>query len=520
MKKPDWKAVTKQITSIHGRFLPELASPAGYAALISAYGLNVPVPLTLSAIGTKHKHYIKDGWQILTPRHFPAETLAGHLVFALKHEGLDLTVLKAVFRACGAAAIEKIVTETPTGNYARRVWFLYEWLTSENLKLPAATSGAYVPIVDAKRQYEVKGITSRRHRIRNNLPGIPAFCPMVFKTDSLRAFENRNLPELAEKLMAAVPAGRLSRAAAYLLLKDSRSSFEIEGEHPPHQRIERWGNAISNAGRNPIDLPELLRLQKIIIEDNRFVKLGLRKEGGFVGEHDRDTRMPIPVHISARAADLPQLIEGLISVANDNTARELNPVIAAAALAFGFVYIHPFSDGNGRLHRYLIQHILAARRFTPPGMVLPIASAILDKIDDYRKALESYSVRLLPAIRWKPDSDGNVEVLNDTSDFYRYFDATPHAEFLFRCVARAIEIEMPAETHFLKIHDEFRAEVNAVCPMPGATINLLFKFLKQNDGKLSRRAREKEFAALTEQEMERIESIYANLPASSADPEL
>jgi Fic family protein len=36
-----------------------------------------------------------------------------------------------------------------------------------------------------------------------------------------------------------------------------------------------------------------------------------------------------------------------------------------------FVYIHPFDDGNGRLHRYLIHHVLSRTRFTPAGLVLP-----------------------------------------------------------------------------------------------------------------------------------------------------
>ena len=56
--------------------------------------------------------------------------------------------------------------------------------------------------------------------------------------------------------------------------------------------------------------------------------------------------MPLPEHISARHDDLPSLIEGL--VAFDRTAaRDLDPVLAAAALAFGFVYIHPFEYGKG-----------------------------------------------------------------------------------------------------------------------------------------------------------------------------
>ena len=175
----------------------------------------------------------------------------------------------------------------------------------------------------------------------------------------------------------------------------SKRRFAIEGEHPPQDRIQRWGRAIGEFGRRLIDLDELLRLQRIVIGDARYVRLGLRHDGGFVGEHDRENGMPLPEHISARHEDLASLIEGL--VAFDRTAaRHLDPVPAAAALAFGFVYVHPFEDGNGRLHRYLIHHVLAERGFNPPGMVFPVSAAILDRIVDYRKILETYSARLLP----------------------------------------------------------------------------------------------------------------------------
>jgi hypothetical protein len=89
-----------------------------------------------------------------------------------------------------------------------------------------------------------------------------------------------------------VPKDLLARTAAFLLLKDSRSSYVIEGERPPQDRIQRWGRAIGEAGRVPLDESQLLRLQRIVIGDDRFVKLGLRVEGGFVGEHHRDTQRP------------------------------------------------------------------------------------------------------------------------------------------------------------------------------------------------------------------------------------
>lgn len=496
------------VTVFQTRRLPEEATPAGYAALIAAFQLEVPLPRRLAAIGRRHRLYEEGGWQILTPRHAPSADLAGHLTFALRYEGLELLILKRLFQTVGADRIEAIVRATPTGSYARRLWFLYEWLLGRQLDLPAAPKSAYVPVVDPRLQYPGRDVTSSRHRVRNNLPGIPSFCPLVYVTDSLDALRKLDLPAEAQRALADVPADLLARAAAFLMVKDSKSSFAIEGANPPQDRIQRWGQAISEAGRRPIDVDELVRLQRIVIGDARFVRLGLRNEGGFVGKQDRDTRLPLPEHISARHEDLPDLIDGL--VAFDRTAaKALDPVIAAAVLAFGFVYIHPFDDGNGRLHRYLIHHVLTERGFNPPGIVFPVSAAILDRIKGYRDALESYSARLLPLIRWEPTASGNVKILNDTADFYRFFDATPHAQFLYECVDRTIRIDLPAETRFLRAYDDFQKAILGIVDMPGRTVSLLFQFLRQNDGVLSRRAAEREFAALTTQEIEHVEGAYA-----------
>jgi hypothetical protein len=495
-------------TVFHDRRLPEPATPAGYAALIDACRLDVPIPLTLSAISRHHRTVKRDGWRLLTPRHAPAATLEGHLTFALKYEGLDLAALKRLFLATGPGPIEAIVAAKPSGSYARRIWFLYEWLTGTRLPLPDLKRVAYVEAVDTGLQYAARGLDSPRHRVRDNLPGTPAFCPLVFRTADLDAFIALDLASSARRIAAEVPADLLARTAAFLLLKDSRASYVIEGENPPQDRIQRWGRAIAEAGRRPLDLDELLRLQRIVIGDDRFVPLGLRTEGGFVGEHDRDTRAPLPDHISARHEDLPSLVDGMVAFDRDR-APDLDPVIAAAILAFGFVFAHPFVDGNGRLHRYLIHHALAARGFNPPGVVFPVSATILERIDDYRAALETTSARILPHVRWKPTADGNVQVTSDTGDFYRFFDATPQAEFLYRCVKKTVEEDLPAETDYLSRYDAFRAGVEAVVEMPDRTIDLLFRMLRQNKGRLSKRAREHEFARLTADEAQAIERVYA-----------
>jgi hypothetical protein len=255
----------------------------------------------------------------------------------------------------------------------------------------------------------------------------------------------------------------------------------------------------------------LLRLQQLVIENPRFLELGFRKKGGFVGEHDRITGEPIPDHISAKWQDIEILINGLLETEALLVKREMDPVLVATAIAFGFVFIHPFEDGNGRIHRYLIHHILSKMNFSQQGIIFPVSAAILDRINDYRKVLESYSIPLLDLIQWEETKDHNVNVLNQTVDYYRYFDATKQAEFLYECVEDTIRHIIPEEVNFLTKYDEFKRFLEDEYEMPDKLISLLLNFLEQNNGILSKRARENEFKLLSDGEVITIQKEFVRI---------
>lgn len=440
----------------------------------------------------------------------PRKSLGGQLEFALKWEGVSLSVLRALFRRIEAAEVVAIVRAKPTGAYSRRIWFLYEWLMEGRLDLPDCGKVKAVPVVNPRLQFAPEsGPLSRRHRVRDNLPGTRQFCPMVRRTAQLDSFVDRRLEVEARRVMGRTHSDIVRRAAAFLLLEDSKASFQIEGERPPHSRQLRWGQAIAEAGRSDPGVDELARLQKIVIGDDRFVALGLRTEGGWIGERDRLTMDPIPVHISARPEDLRGLMQGLVDYARRALAAPLDPVVAAAALSFGFVYIHPFEDGNGRLHRWLIHHVLARAGYNPPNLVFPVSVPMLRRIAEYREVLSSYSLQVLRLVEWRPTTGRNVEVLNDTGDYYRFFDATPHAEFLYRCVEETVTLDLPREVAYLEGYDEFSRRVqDEIADMPERTVTLLVSFLRQNNGTLSNRARTREFARLSQREAQVAEDLY------------
>ena len=240
--------------------------------------------------------------------------------------------------------------------------------------------------------------------------------------------------------------------------------------------------------------------------------MGWREQEGFIGEHDRRYGSPIPDHISAKWRDLQILIDGLIAtdekLEND---KHFDGVIAAAIIAFGFVFIHPFVDGNGRIHRYLIHHMLLRKNYVTKGIIFPVSAIILERLDEYRRVLESYSLPRMDLVEWKPTKDNNVEILNETIDLYRYFDATKQVEFLYSCVQQTIEKTIPEEVEYLGKYDLMKNYLDNEFEMPDKTVALLTRFLEQGSGKLSERARTKVFKELTEDEIETIENKYQEI---------
>jgi hypothetical protein len=98
-------------------------------------------------------------------------------------------------------------------------------------------------------------------------------------------------------------------------------------------------------------------------------------------------------------------------------------------------------------------------------------------------------------------------VTNDTADLYRYFDCTHNAEFLYECVRRTVEKDLPREIEYLKCHDEAMWLISEFIEMPDRLAQDLVMFIRQNNGKLSKRRREKEFEKLTDKEVTRLEEI-------------
>lgn len=485
----------------------------GYSALLEHYELECPPPRKLTAIaavGQKTTLAMEGVEWLLLPRgsrfRVPDKPIE-HLGVALKHEGVDLRVLSRLFKLDIENDLAEFVDGNRAGIYTRKAWFLYEWMTGRKLRIEEPYGVQYVPVLDPNLYVTRRPTRSSQHKVDNNLPGVREFCPLIRRTERLAPDRVADLAREAREMVSGADPAVLRRAVGFMLLNESKGSFGIEGETPPRNRLERWGRLIAEAKGIELSTATIVELHRTLFDSKQeMVAYGLRQEGGFVGRHDPRDQSPLPDHVSARHDDLPSLLDGIVAAFNLLKKSKFDPVLTAASIGFGFVFIHPFEDGNGRLHRFLFQKALVDMGFNPEGVVLPVSAAILEDLLGYRNALEDYSIPTLPFIEWEATPKGNVHVTNETDFLYRYFDATRQAEYLVDRIERTIRFALPAELAYLHSFDEAKRRLAEVMDMPDRLASLFIQFCAQNQGKLSSRKRQDYFPELDDNDLGRLEA--------------
>ncbi len=448
--------------------------------------------------------------QVYGIRYAPHEdTPLSHLEFSLKYDDLNLDFLTAVFRNIPQQDIINYIESAPTGKYARKTGFLYEFLTGESLIISTEISGNYIDLLEPDQYVTGPGIKNKRWRINDNLPGTRDFCPIVRLTPGLNNLLEINVLQKIEELKETFPAESLRRATNYLYKKETRSSYEIEKETPSPDRMEKFIALLMEAGREPreqmLQEKRLVQLQNAIV-DPRFAADGFRNYQNYIGQSLPNFRALIH-YICPPPQFVPSLMEGLrqTSLKSQGIPAE----IRAAILAFGFVFIHPFEDGNGRLHRFLIHDVLVSDGLVPDGLIIPVSAHMLNHIREYDHILETYSRPLMEFIRYMMSEDGKVTVTNpeETESYFRYPDLTEHCVYLLDAIHSTIREDMPDEMNFIQRYEEAKAAIQAIVDMPDKMVDQMILFLHQNKGVFPKRRREY-FAKLTDAEIGAMQSAF------------
>lgn len=489
--------------------------PIGYQWLAERFGI-VTLPYwreSRTLVKGSRRLVETDGHQVeyLPAVQHPGEEACAHLEFALRKEGLHLELLRSALLLIPVEEVTAHVASKPTGRYARLIWWLYEEFAGELLDLPDARTGNYVDLLDPELYVTGTVRKAKRQRVNVNLLGTSDFSPMV-RRQGLGAWNESDLQDRCREIVSGYPPEIFQRAVRFLYAKESKSSHAIERETPDQKRAEIFISLLEQAWhREFLDKEALVELQKAIV-DPRYANDGWRSEIGeqiYVGESLAPNVER--VHYAApKPEDLEGLMEQFLIMARRMAAqRESVPtLVAAAVISFAFNFLHPFSDGNGRIHRFLLHHVLARRGFGPEGIILPVSAVILNRPREYDQALESFSKPLMRLVEYTLDDRQRMTVTNETADHYRYIDCTRLTWITAGFVRETIETELPAELRYLAMYDEIRSGMRGIVELPDRIADLFVKLVRQNGGTLSQTKRKlPEFARLTDGEIAAMETV-------------
>ena len=482
---------------------------AGYAFLIDKYRLGV-LPnwhtSSVSPTGTL-RSITQDGLieSIYPQSYWPGDSTGDHLEFALKYDGVNLGILSALFEATAEDEITAWIASKPMGKYTRRIWFLFEFLTGKELPLRDLKRGNYVELLEADHYYTTApGRRAQRQRIIDNLLGGRAFCPVIRRTDKLTTMEGIDLRKRCEDVVTAYPSELLRRALSFLYNKETKSSFEIEHIKPSASRTEKIIGLLEMAEHKDFcEKPLLIDVQNRIV-DPRFRDTDYRTNQNYVGQTISFQKQLVH-YVCPKPNDLPELMEGLLTSHRMMKEGAVPAIIHAAAISYGFIFIHPFEDGNGRIHRFLIHNILFLRGAIPKGLMFPVSASMLKNPAIYDHSLEAFSSPLMRLVEYDLDDLGQINVLGETGRLYRYIDMTAQAETLFDFVKLTIEHELVEELNFLASYDNTKQAIQEIVDMPDRLIDLFIQLCLRNNGRLSTKKRESHFSFLTDEELARME---------------
>ena len=463
----------------------------GYAWL--RQGLSLPaVPVAREARAGATTRILETADAVLFPRKVApaAEAHAlSHLLFALKHEGVNLAILAGALPGIGQADMQREIDQHPTSRFVRVAAWLWEHFTGDTLTPRQSDKVPYVNLFDPARYYTAEGgALSARWRVRFNGLGTVDQCATVRRTEAIQSVLDMDVFARMDEFIATVGEDILDRALSWAYLSETESSFEIERERPTLDKSERFVRLLQHAHeRRSLDETYLTELQNDIITNPLDQAMQYRIEQNWLrrGGHGAASVTYVP----PRPDDVPALMHGLEAFANA-PPRNLDPLIVASIVSFWFVFIHPFMDGNGRLSRFLIHHALCRSGKMAKGFLLPVSVAIKRHESDYLAALESFSkpVRAL----WRVWAIGDQEFdCQSTAGAmpYRYWDATACVEFGVRMVKEALEHDLQAETQFLQGYDEVVKRVEAEFDIRNHDLATLVSNCFREKGRVSNRWR-------------------------------
>lgn len=464
-------------------------SSVGYGLLAQSLGLSA-FPLRRPAKVQPVTRIKRIGETLAVPASIApaADDLLGHLLFALKHEGVNLAILAQALPRIPALALEAELSKAPNGIYIRKACFLREALGGEALQQASPVKGSFVPLFDPKQYLTMPGERNSRWRVEFNGIGTLEYCATVERTPEIAALLEHDILGRTRDFMQSLPSAMMDRAISWAYLHETQDSFAIERESPSEDKAGKFIRLLRQAHeRLPLSEHYLVQLQNATISNPFDRAAAFRHEQNHLAS---GLQGAAGVTYVPPAPDLCRELMGhLMAWANESGAA-IDPLVAAGVVSFGFVFLHPFMDGNGRLSRFLIHQALCRAGALEDGLLLPVSVAMKREERLYLETLQQFSrpAREFWDVRWIDQGQYAFDFTGHPA-IYRFWDATPGVRFTLEMAKRALEVELREETTFLENYDEVLRTVNDAYDVRGSDLANLVMMCLMNDGVVSKNRR-------------------------------
>jgi len=462
----------------------------GYAFLMSHLGLLLPaLPLEARISPVTAITTTTDGLLIPTSVAPNTESILAHIQFALKHEGTNLAVLRLAVPRMDLEELQQALRDSPNSGYLRIAGYLYEEFTQTPLANIPEIGGGYVDIFNPHQYFTGKAVKNTRWRVNFNGIGSLEYCPVVRRTMEISALKSQNILEKVAAFYDNSDPIILDRALSWAYLSETEGSFALEREVPQEDKKTIFIGLLRQA-HHPRKMSEdyLVELRNSAVTNPYDQATQYRTEQNWL--RSGGIRGPAGVsYIPPKPNDAARMMDHLLALLNSQL-EDIDPIMLGAVVSFGFVFIHPFMDGNGRLSRFLMHYALCQSGLLKKGLMLPISVAMKRSQQDYLAALQGFSrptralwrVNMLDAETYECETEAD-----DT--MYRYWDATDCVHFIYQMALSALERDLAAETQYLVAFDTAYRMINEAYDLRNNDLTNLIMWCEQTHGQVSRKRR-------------------------------
>lgn len=412
------------------------------------------------------------------------------MLFALKHEGTHLQVLAQAMPHVPVDRLRTLLAQTPNGRYVRVLAHLWEAFMAQPLVERPPVTGRYVDVFDPERYVTGPAQRDARWRVNFNGLGTVRYCATVERTPAIVAGMASDVPGRTDAFLRSLGPAMLDRALSWAYLHETEDSYAIEHEKPTEDKARMFVQLLKLAheGR-PLTEDYLAELQSTCVTNALDKAVQFRSEQNWLRGPGRGAAGV--TYVPPWPALLLELMQEWMRFANE-APRHVDPIVAASVVSFGFVFLHPFMDGNGRLSRFLFHQALCVSGRLAKGQLLPVSVAMKRHEAHYLAALQSYSrlARERVQVTWIDEGEYRFEFKTDAAIF-RYWDATRCVEFGFRMAEQALDVELKQETVFLARFEEVTRRVDAQIDIRNNDLATLVILCLDNGGVISANKRKR-----------------------------